>query len=79
MRPALTSARAWCTARPIPAECGVITSVGERYVFVRYRSEHAVVKTGSQATSPEDLELLTPLQAQRREFRASLRTGGDDE
>jgi len=35
------------------AEDGVITSVNDRYVFVRYRGWG-----GSKATSPEDLTLL---------------------
>lgn len=42
--------------RPHPggrAEQGVITSVNDHYVFVRYGSNQ-----GSQATSPEDLSPL---------------------
>jgi hypothetical protein len=61
------------------AELGVIASVNESYVFVRYQSEHAVVIVGSQATSPEDLTLITPEQARRFRFRAGLRTGGGDD
>lgn len=34
---------------------GVITSVNDTYVFVRYGTD-----SGSQATRPEDLELLAP-------------------
>lgn len=34
-------------------EDGIITSVNEHYVFVRYAGD-----TGSKATRPEDLELL---------------------
>ncbi len=37
-----------------PAEDGVITSVGERWVHVRYRGDH-----GSKATAPELLSWLT--------------------
>ena len=40
------------TLRPV-AEEGVITSVGDRFVFVRYGSDH-----GSKATSAEMLTLL---------------------
>lgn len=35
-------------------EEGVITSVGERYVFVRYRSQHP--SAPGQATDPDQLE-----------------------
>lgn len=34
---------------------GVITSVNDLYVFVRYGSQ-----TGSAATNPSDLELVSP-------------------
>ncbi len=36
-----------------PAEGGTITSVNDRYVFVRYAGD-----VGSKATEPGDLELL---------------------
>lgn len=36
-----------------PPEDGVVTSVNERYVFVRYRGDN-----GSKATSPADLRPL---------------------
>jgi len=36
-----------------PLEEGVITSVGEKNVFVRYRSQHP--GANGQATAPEDL------------------------
>jgi hypothetical protein len=39
--------------RPGVSERGVVTSVGQRYVFVRYAGD-----TGSKATRPEDLEWL---------------------
>lgn len=42
--------------RPGVVEQGVITSVNDRYVFVRYGAQMT-----SQATSPSDIEPLTPL------------------
>jgi hypothetical protein len=56
------------------AEEGTITSVNDRWVFVRYGRSRT-----SAATDPADLILLSPLRARRREFRASLRNGGSDE
>lgn len=38
-----------------PVEEGVITSVGERWVFVRYGND-----SGPMATRAEDLELVAP-------------------
>lgn len=38
-----------------PAEQGIITSVNDRYVFVRYGSDHH-----SKATAPEQLRPLAP-------------------
>ena len=52
-------------------EVGVITSVNHRYVFVRFGSGAT-----SAACNPADLTLLSPEQAQRREWRASLRNEG---
>lgn len=36
-------------------EDGVVTSINDKYVFVRYGGD-----THSKATSPGDLELMTP-------------------
>lgn len=43
---------------PPDTEQGVITSVNDTYVFVRYGTN-----THSKATRPEQLELLTPEEA----------------
>jgi hypothetical protein len=51
-------------------ELGVITSVSDAWVFVRYGTQASV------ATDPADLEALTPEQARRWLWRHPLRTGG---
>jgi len=53
------------------AEAGVITSVGHRWVFVRFGSGGT-----SAACDPADLTLLSPVQARRLRWRAPLRSGG---
>ena len=53
---------------------GTITSVNDRWVFVRYGSSRQ-----SAATDPADLTLLAAdLTERRRSFRASLRDGGEN-
>lgn len=49
-------------------EHGVISSVSDRFVFVRYGAH-----VNSTATDPADLEPLTREQARRAEWRRSLR------
>ncbi len=41
-------------------ECGVVSSVNEKFVFVKYNNDMCIMTTGdepytAQATSPEDL------------------------
>jgi hypothetical protein len=55
-------------------EEGTIVAVGRVWVFVQYPGDDAPV-----ADRPGDLHLLTPEQARRRDFRASLRTGSSGE
>jgi hypothetical protein len=52
-------------------EHGVITSVNEAWVFVRFGTQATPAATG-----PADLEALTPAQARRWQFRHPLRAGG---
>jgi hypothetical protein len=51
-------------------ELGAITSVSDRFVFVRYGT-----RTTPAATDPADLEPLTPAEARRWRFRHPLRSG----
>jgi hypothetical protein len=55
-------------------EHGVITSVTEAWVFVRYGAQATPA-----ATDPADLEPLTPEQARRWLWRRPLRTGGTND
>jgi len=55
-----------------PPEPGRITRVSGDWVFVDYG------QGASQCTNPADLTPVTPEQAQRREWRASLRSRDSD-
>jgi len=52
-------------------EVGVITSVGDQWVFVRFGTSAT-----SAALDPADLTLLSPVQARRLRWRAPLRSRG---